>query len=228
MLMSKKRYKLLAGLIGCVLAYGQAAWAIGDVTQPSDTITASSPNNPGSEGVANAIDNQPTKYLNFDAAGNAIPTGFVVTPSVGATRVIGLAMESANDAPERDPATVVLQGSQAETAPAWDDAAAWTTIAEIAVPSWVDVFGPDDNRFKVQTFTFQNLEPFLHYRWEVTLVQDGAAANSMQIAEVELLGSVVPPDVTQPGDTITASSPNNPGSEGVANAIDNQDRKCVV
>ena len=43
-----------------------------------------------------------------------------------------------------------------------------------------------------------------------------SAANSLQIAEVELLGKVVPADVTQPGDALIASSPNNPGSEGVA------------
>ena len=44
----------------------------------------------------------------------------------------------------------------------------------------------------------------------------------MQIAEVELLGEVLPGDVTQPGDALIASSDNSPGSEGVANAIDGQ------
>ena len=69
-----------------------------DVTVPGDPIVASSNNSPGSEGVANAIDNQPTKYLNFDK----LNTGFTVTPSVGGTIVIGLSLTSANDAPERD------------------------------------------------------------------------------------------------------------------------------
>ena len=32
-----------------------------DVTSPGDTVIASSANSPGSEGVANAIDGQPTK-----------------------------------------------------------------------------------------------------------------------------------------------------------------------
>ena len=44
----------------------------------------------------------------------------------------------------------------------------------------------------------------------------------MQIAEVELLGTGAPKNVIQPGDAIIASSANSPGSEGVANAIDNQ------
>jgi len=56
--------------------------------------------------VGNAIDNGPAKYLNFDGANNAKPTGFVVTPAVGATRVTAMSIESANDAPERDPKVV--------------------------------------------------------------------------------------------------------------------------
>ena len=42
------------------------ALAQSDVTQPGDAIIASSSNTPGTEGVANAIDGQPTKYLNMD------------------------------------------------------------------------------------------------------------------------------------------------------------------
>ena len=49
--------------------------------------------------MANVIDNQPTKYLNFDK----LNTGFTVTPTVGGTLVTGLSLTSANDAPERDP-----------------------------------------------------------------------------------------------------------------------------
>ena len=37
------------------------------VAQPGDPVIASSANSPGSEGVANAIDGKPTKYLNFDS-----------------------------------------------------------------------------------------------------------------------------------------------------------------
>ena len=116
-----------------LLAGVQFAWAQSDVTQPGDPLIASSPNNPGSEGVANAIDNQPTKYLNFDAA-TAIPVGFIVTPSVGLTRVTGLAMQSANDAPERDPKDVRLEGSNDDTVTGWTNGN-WTVIADISVPA---------------------------------------------------------------------------------------------
>src|SRR5213075_466903 len=56
-----------------------------DITQPGDPIVATSNNSPGSEGVANAIDNAPTKYLKFDK----VNTGFTVNPSVGDTIVMG-------------------------------------------------------------------------------------------------------------------------------------------
>jgi hypothetical protein len=164
-----------------LLAGVQSAWAQSDVTQPGDPLIASSPNNPGSEGVANAIDNQPTKYLNFDAA-TAIPVGFIVTPSVGLTRVTGLAMQSANDAPERDPKDVRLEGSNDDTVTGWTNGN-WTLIADIAVPAFTE-------RFQTQSFQFENLIPYKHYRWTVITVQNvPSAANSMQIAEVELLAA---------------------------------------
>jgi hypothetical protein len=199
--------------------HAQPTCPLSDVTQPGDLITASSPNSPGSEGAANAIDNQPTKYLNFDAA-DGTDVGFVVTPSAGVTLVTGLAMQSANDAPERDPRDVALDGSNAASPPAWDDPDAWERIVEIIAP-------PFTERFQTQTFYFENTKPYRHYRWVVLEVQDVATANSMQIAEVELLGNVIPSDVTQPGDPIVASSPNSPGSEGAANAIDNQPTKYL-
>ncbi len=181
-----------------------------DVTQPGDAITASSDNSPGSEGVANAIDNQPTKYLNFDI----VNTGFTVTPGVGGTIVTGLGLQSANDAPERDPATYLLEGSL--------DGETFFTISEGDVPAFAA-------RFDTRYVFFENSRAFATYRLTFPTVANGDAANSMQIAEVELLGSVadLPQDVTQPGDAVTASSDNSPGSEGVANAIDNQPTKYL-
>src|SRR6185503_2345138 len=95
---------------------------LSDVTQPGDPIVASSSNSPGSEGVANAIDNQPAKYLNFDK----LDTGFTVTPNVGRTLVQELTLTSANDAPERDAASYMLHVS--------DDGANFTQLASNRVP----------------------------------------------------------------------------------------------
>src|SRR5438034_2398199 len=107
--MRNTKLSVLSGLIALfVLAFAGPLHAqLTDITQPGDPIVATSNNSPGSEGVANAIDNAPTKYLNFDK----VNTGFTVTPSVGGTLVSGITLTSANDAPDRDPATYNLQGS---------------------------------------------------------------------------------------------------------------------
>lgn len=180
-----------------------------DVIQPGDTVVGSSDNTPGSEGAANAVDNQPTKYLNFDI----LDTGFTVTPSIGATIVTGISLQSANDAPERDPASYTIEGSN-------DDGATFELVASGDVPAFPD-------RFTTIILPFANTQPYESYRVIFPTVADGTAANSMQVAEVELLGTVAPQDVTQPGDTIVGTSDNTPGSEGVANVIDNQPTKYL-
>src|SRR6266487_5412554 len=123
---------------------------LSDVTQPGDPIIASSPNSPGSEVVANAIDDQPTKYLNFDSGRDGTnagfsPSGFVVSPRVGVTYVTGMTMTSANDAPERDPTDVTLDGSNDETVTNFD-AGTWTQIVRLTrYDLWT-------NRFQKLTF----------------------------------------------------------------------------
>ena len=95
------KISFLAAVVLALLA--RTAMAQSDVTQPGDPIYASSSNSPGTEGVANVIDNTHAKYLNFDTrTPNNPPSGFAVTPSVGATRVIGMTITSANDGPERN------------------------------------------------------------------------------------------------------------------------------
>jgi hypothetical protein len=193
-------------------------YAQSDVTQPTDAVIASSANSPGSEGVANVIDNGPAKYLNFDGKQNAKPTGFVVTPAVGATRVTGIRIQSANDGPERDPKIVTLEGSNDATITGFNTGT-WETIANVTFAEFTE-------RFQNQTIEFENFRPYKHYRWTVIETQ---SANDccMQVAEVELLGSTIPGDVTQPTDPAIASSANSPGSEGVANVIDNGPAKYL-
>ena len=180
--------------------------APGDVTQPGDDIVATSANSPGSEGVTNAIDGQPTKYLNFDIT----DTGFTVTPSVGLTIVNGLSLQSANDAPDRDPTTYRLEGSY--------DGTNFTEISSGDVADFPE-------RFHTNYIYFDNDTAYLTYRLIFPTVDNSTCC--MQIAEVELLGVQLPGDVTQPGDAITATSANSPGSEGVTNAIDNAPTKYL-
>ena len=162
---------LLAAALAVIMALssGSAHAQLSDVTQPGDPIVATSNNSPGAEGVANAIDNQPAKYLNFDK----LNTGFTVTPSAGRTLVQGLTLTSANDAPERDPASFRLEGS--------DDGAAFSLIASNSV-------APFPSRSFTQTISFLNDTSYLSYRLIFPTVANAATANSMQISEVELLG----------------------------------------
>jgi hypothetical protein len=205
-----RRYTLtlycLVLLLTC--AFGARLQAqLSDITQPGDPIVPTSNNSPGSEGVANAIDNQPTKYLNFDR----VNTGFTVTPRVGLSIVQGLTLTSANDAPDRDPGTYTLEGSY--------DGVNFTSISSGSVPTYTA-------RFQKKTILFDNSTPYLIYRLIFPTTQ-GNSTCCMQVSEVELLGSLAPSDVTQPGDPIVATSNNSPGSEGVANAIDNQPTKYL-
>src|SRR5438270_1716949 len=141
----RKIQHLILGCLALLLAGSVTVRAqLSDVTQPGDAIVPSSNNSPGSEAVANAIDNTPNKYLNFDGANSAIPTGFTVTPSVGLTLVQRITLTSANDAPERDPTSYTLEGSV--------DGTSFTLIASGNVP-------PFPTRFKRTAIRFSNHPP---------------------------------------------------------------------
>ncbi|MCC7377141.1 MAG: CotH kinase family protein [Verrucomicrobiales bacterium] len=150
-----------------------------DVTRPDDFVVPTSPNSPGNEGVQNAIDGiADTKYLNFDR----LNAGFTVTPSAGPTVVTGLRLTTANDAPERDPASYLLLGSL--------DGRSFTEIARgpVNLPT---------ARFSPATVTIANTNAWAHYRLLFPTLRNAAAAVAVQIAEVEFLGSVgePPPDL---------------------------------
>jgi hypothetical protein len=207
---------LFRRLLGLALAAaGPVVLAQSDISTPGDELRAIPPNrSPADEGVANAVDNSQRKYLNF-AGANGGETGFVIAPAAGLSVVNGLTIQSANDAPERDPATYRLEGS--------NEGAGTTNfflIAEGSVPAFT-------NRFHTVEIGFSNTTPYRTYR---LLFPTTASANGccMQVAEIEFLGSVLPQDITQPGDTLAAIPPNrSPADEGVANAIDNSQRKYL-
>ena len=149
--------------------------SVEDVTRPGDVIQPTSFNSPGNEGAALAMDdNSATKYLNFDK----LNAGFTVTPSVGETVVVGLRLTSANDAPERDPVSFTLEGS--------NDGLHFTEIARGAIPDF-------PARFFIVEVRFPNDVAYQHYRLLFPEVKNAAAAVAMQIAEVELLGTMGPP-----------------------------------
>jgi hypothetical protein len=148
-----------------------------DVTKPGDPLVAipgTPGDSPAGEGVVNAIDNNTaTKYLSF----TKLNTGFTVTPSMGSTLIGGITITSANDAPERDPASYQIFGS--------NDGGATFTAQPIAQGS-IPIFTARFQKVSL-TFTTPVTQTFTTYKVIFPTVANATAANSMQLSELELL-----------------------------------------
>lgn len=148
-------------------------------------------NYPAAEDPTKLIDGlASSKYLNFGKTN----TGFIVTPTqTDKTVVTGVQFTSANDAPERDPMTWALFGTDdtvTSAANSWGDAENWTLIA-------TGDTGLTTNRSELAPLAaFANTDAYSSYRVVFTSLRDAGGANSMQVAEVQLFGSVVPEPAT--------------------------------
>ncbi len=153
-----------------------------DVTLPGDNVLGV-PNNgnwPAAETPWLAFDNNPnTKFLHFN--GKTDPVGFQVQVLAGATIVTGLTFTAANDSPERDPVAFELSGSNDGLQGPWTLIAKGDIVDFKGATAWP--------RFTKNTtpITFENSVAYKFYQIMFTAVRDPKAANSMQIAEVELL-----------------------------------------
>jgi len=170
-----------------------------DVTMPGDPIwlvngandgdgNAGAP--PAAEGVSHAIDNYTQKYLNFLDLGS----GFIVTPSYGASVVTGLRLYTANDAEERDPASFEFSGSNDVGADPLAYSYAPIVSGALALPSSRNPGGSivvDLTRFH-QEVSFGNSTAYTTYKLVFPALKNAAAANSMQIGEAELLARGIP------------------------------------
>ena len=196
---------------------------ISDVTAPGD-IVQGVPNDglmdgnnfgwPGAETPDLVTDNDiGTKFLHFK--GELEPTGFQVTPAAGPTIVTGLTFTTANDAPERDPVTFELSGSN-EGIDGPYELIASGDIVDFSDPN---IAWP---RFTMNAtpISFYNDVAYAHYQVLFPALRDAASANSMQIAEVELLGVPAGPvghwKLDEGEGTIAADSSGN-GNDGILN-----------
>ncbi|HWN94151.1 MAG TPA: sigma-70 family RNA polymerase sigma factor [Methylomirabilota bacterium] len=177
-------------IIGTLPPAKQLTPASQHITQPGDLIFASSGNSRGSEGVAKAIDNDKnTKYLNWDSGrdGNQIgtfsPSGFAVQPGVGPTVVTGMGIQCANDASDRDPDVVILEGSNDANLTSYESGT-WTPITTIS-----NIAAGFTARFQSQEFFFSNAIPYRNYRWRVEATRIMPNRCCMQVAEVWLMTS---------------------------------------
>jgi hypothetical protein len=178
---------------GGVVTLQQVLSTLPDITTAGDPIAIIAGTTPGGEPAANAINNNTTKYLNFDADGVAPfvgPVGFTIQPSSGNTIVSALRFYTANDADVRDPADYLLEGSL--------DGFSYTPISSglLALPTGRNAGDQALNPLTqfIQEVRFPNTSGYTHYRLSFQNVRNNAAANanSMQIGEVEFLGIVNP------------------------------------
>jgi hypothetical protein len=166
----------------------------GDITMPGDNVKGVPDDGdwPGAEYPALAVDDDVnTKYLHFK--GSDQPTGITVTPAAKQI-VTGITFTTANDAPERDPIMFELYGSNDGIDGEYE---------LIASGEIVDFNDPNEAwpRFTMNEtpITFDNDMAYDHYQILFPMVRDAAAANSMQIAEIELLTDI---PVLDNGDTL--------------------------
>jgi hypothetical protein len=179
---------------------------IGGNSTASTAGTANAGQYPAGEPPAQAIDGrylspygagptQGSKYLNFGTGGGSgvsaitkgVGTGYYVTPAITPSIITGIQVATANDAPERDPLTVSLEGSNA-------------TGADLALGSSWTVINPSINlgidtnpgRFILGPLvSFDNTTPYTSYR--VLVQTQRASANSTQYGELNLFAAIPEP-----------------------------------
>ncbi|MBL7189186.1 MAG: hypothetical protein ISS70_22895 [Phycisphaerae bacterium] len=189
--------------IALALVFCGAAQAGRDVTGPLDTVTGVPEDGiedggddsgwPPNELPPFGFDDQIlTKFLHFK--GNFEPTGLRVTPAMGPTVVTGLTFTTANDAETRDPVEYELSGSNESIDGPYTLIAAGPIVDFAGGTAW-------PRRTKNETpIEVANTVSYKHYRIMFPVVRDPGGANSMQIAEVELLAPVFKADAPIPAD----------------------------
>ncbi len=188
------------GLLDDVRFYSRALSAVetewiinglADITGPNDMVQGvpnevrdgSTAGWPDGEAPKYAIDNlSGEKFLHF--AGEVVPTGIQIAPAAGTTVVTGLTLTTANDAPERDPITYELSGSNESIDGPFE------LIASGDIVDFNDV-NEAAPRFSKTTIAIDNAVAYDYYQVLFPTVRDAGAANSMQIAEIELIGGVM-------------------------------------
>ncbi len=115
-----------------------AIWNAGAGADSTDSTagTANAGQYPAGEAPALVIDGKmDTKYLNFGTGGGGgvssltkgVGTGFYITPATGSSIAKAFRVSTANDAPERDPLSIIIEGSNA-TGADLKLGASWATI----------------------------------------------------------------------------------------------------
>jgi hypothetical protein len=161
------------------------------------------PDNPPTtfnEGPAHAIDGIGQKYLNFAE----LNTGVMVSPG-SASIATSITVWAANDAPGRDPASYSVYGTNQALNGAGMPLSAFTLISTgvITLPATRNAGGTAALvAANSATVSFANTTPYANYAVIFPTVASETTVNSMQIAEVQLDGTIVP----EPGSALLALS----------------------
>ncbi|MBN1125238.1 MAG: LamG domain-containing protein [Sedimentisphaerales bacterium] len=186
--------KRVACLVAIVLLFTLIPAFAADITQPGDPVVGV-PNDsdwPDAETPPMAIDdNGNTKFLHFKGA-SAPPTGIRVTPTHNDKVVVGLSFTTANDHDDRDPVAWELRGSNDSIN------GSYTTIASGRIVDFEQATGWPRYTKNTTPIVFENTTVYQHYEILITEVRDPGVANSMQIAEIELLDGTPSVDVGGP------------------------------
>ncbi len=199
----------LVSVVVAVLLLGGVTQAARDITKPGDVIQGI-PNDgvsqndnhgwPGNEPPHQAIDDQVvTKYLHFK--GDIEPTGLRITPKVGATVVTGLSFTTANDAEPRDPVKYELSGSNVSID------GPYTPITSGDIKDFAGAAVWPRRTKNATPIRFENTTAYLHYQLMFPAIRDAPNANSMQIAEIELLMDVFKATAPNPADGAVTTLP---------------------
>jgi hypothetical protein len=161
--------------------------AASDPTIAIDTDLVPNSNFPAAEGPANLLDgDSSTKYLNF----GKVNAGFIVTPDFNYPSIVNsFTITTANDAPERDPGSWALYGSL-------DDITSDSNSRGLD-ESWTLI---DSGNLSLTTdrlvtsgaIAVEQAVAYTSYRFVVSSLRDGVNANSVQFADVQFDGRVVP------------------------------------
>ena len=146
-----------------------------------------------SELPAQAIDNSvSTKYLNFGATGDfyvtvnapGVGTGYYATPAISnASVAISLRFATANDAPDRDPTGVTLEGTNSD---ALDDGFSWSLIYNGSTG-----ISPTDDPGRMTFVAQQNFSNSIAYKsYRLLITSQRGSEWAVQYSEAQIIGYV--------------------------------------
>ncbi len=203
----------VGGTGSAVLANLDASLAVSDPPAISDYPVGETPRNITDQ-------NSATKYLNFGEEGS----GAILLPSFGSSTIQSLQLTTANDFPERDPASYELYGTN-DAIMSGDNSAGdlenWTLISS------GDLMLPDERFTMGAVVNFTNATSYAAYKLIFPTVKDPILANSMQIADAQFFTGAggTGTGILAAGDTALAvatpkSESDYPFLEGPTNVID--------